>query len=460
MIKKPIIIFIALLLSLGAMANVSLPAIFGDHMVLKQNSTITIWGWGKPSEIVHVTPSWNNVESKVNVGNDGNWQVDITTPAAGGPYEIVVQGWNRITISDVLIGEVWVCSGQSNMEWTARNGINDAKEHTAKATNKELRLFSVTHRAANHPNYDIDGRWVVCSPEAMFDFSAIGYFFGDKLQKELNIPVGMINTSWGGTPIEVWTPAQKIENDPVLKEAATKVPEMSWSPNKPGVIYNAMIAPFTRFAISGALWYQGESNVDYTAAYAKSLETLIASWREAFNINFPFIYAQIAPYDKYAPNVGVEIRDAQRRVAGKVDNVAMLTIGDIGDTIDIHPRKKYEAGLRFAAAALNLTYNKKEFAYSGPQVADAVAKGSIVTVSFNECNKLHFNVKKQNYFEVAGADGVFQRANATIKGNKVVLTSKVKNPQSVRFEWLNSVIPTLYNEHNLPASSFKIDVTQ
>lgn len=460
MTNKLILTITGLLLAAIATANVSLPAIFGDHMVLKQRSTVTFWGWGKPSEVVTIIPSWSNTESKVAVSNDGNWQIDITTPDAGGPFEILVKGWNHITIKDVMIGEVWLCSGQSNMEWTARNGIDDAQKHTASATNKEVRLFSVTHRAANHPNYDIDGKWVVCSPEAMFDFSAIGYFFGNKLQQELDVPVGMINSSWGGTPIEVWTPSAKIENDPALAMAASKVPEMSWSPNKPGVIYNAMIAPFTRFPISGALWYQGESNVDYTAAYSKSLETLIASWREAFGFQFPFIFAQIAPYDKYAPGAGVEIRDAQRRVAQKVDNVAMIPVGDIGDTIDIHPRKKYEAGQRFANAALNIAYNRKDLAFQGPVVTAAKGKESTVTLSFSNCSRLISTVKKNDSFEVAGADGEFIKANASIKGNTIVLKSKINNPKTVRFEWKNSVIPTLFNEHNLPASSFQIAVEQ
>lgn len=457
--KHSIILLLAILLATGAKANVSLPAIFGDHMVLKQNSTITIWGWAKPFEEVVITPSWNNKESRVVVGNDANWQLQIETPEAGGPYEISVKGWNQFTIKDVLIGEVWLCSGQSNMEWSARLGIQNSEKHVQEATNQQVRFFSVTHRTAANPNYDVDGRWVVCSPESMVDFSALAYFFGNHLQKELNAPMGLINSSWGGTPIEVWIPGKKIEEDAFLSQAAEKVPEMGWSPRQPGVIYNAMIAPFTRFAISGAIWYQGESNVSNAYAYTNMMEALVGSWREKFNQQLPFIYAQIAPYNQYGDLSGVELREAQRKALETTTGTAMVLVSDIGDTADIHPRKKYEAGIRFANVALNRVYNKKEVPCDGPMVKQAQAKGNKVTVYFDHATKLSCTNPKPTHFEVAGSDGVFHQANAAIKGNQVVVSSaKVKEPKMIRHEWQNAVIPDLFNEHGLPASSFQIQV--
>ncbi len=457
--KYIIILWIAFLLAPCVKANVSLPAIFGDHMVLKQNSTITIWGWAKPFEEVVVIPSWNNKESRIKVGNDANWQLQIETPAAGGPYEISVKGYNQLIIKDVMIGEVWLCSGQSNMEWSARLEIENGSKHIQEATNAQIRFFAVTHRTASNPNYDVDGRWVVCSPETMIDFSALGYFFGNELQKNLNTPIGLINSSWGGTPIEVWIPSGKIENDPFLKEAAKKVPEMGWSPNQPGLVYNAMIAPFTHFGVSGTIWYQGESNVCNPYAYTRMMETLIASWRENFGYNFPFIFAQIAPYNQYGEHVGVELREAQRKVPDTTTGTAMVVLSDIGDTTDIHPRKKQEAGIRFANVALNMVYNKKEIRCFGPEINSATAKGSKVILSFNQAISLHSSNGKPAHFELAGADGIFHSANGVIKGNQVIISSaKVKEPKTVRHEWQNAVIPDLFNENNLPASSFEISV--
>ncbi len=454
-----ILFFIAILITSGLKANISLPAIFGDHMVLKQNSTVTIWGWAKPGEEIVVTPSWNDKESRLVVGNDANWALQIETPQAGGPYEISLKGYNQITIHDVLIGEVWLCSGQSNMEWSARLKIDNGDQHVEQATNNQIRFFAVTHRSASNPNYDIDGRWMVCSPQTMIDFSAIAYFFGNRLQTSINTPVGLINSSWGGTPIEVWIPTDKIANDPFLSEAAQKVPEMGWSPRHPGVVYNAMIAPFNRFALSGAIWYQGESNVCNTYAYTKMMETLIGSWRESFNQSIPFIFAQIAPYNQYGNHAGVELREAQRKVPTTTKGTAMVVVSDIGDTADIHPRKKYEAGVRLANVALNMVYNHKEVACYGPQLKTVQTKGNRVIISFEHAKQLNCTNAKPSHFELAGPDGIFHKATASIKENQVIVTSpKVKTPTMIRHEWQNAVIPDLFNESGLPASSFKAEI--
>ena len=194
-------------------ANVSLPSVFTNHMVLQQNYEITIWGWGKPFEEIKITTGWENIEHKTVTNNQANWKIVIPTPKAGGPFTIKVQGYNTIILEDILIGEVWICSGQSNMEWSAHMGIDNAEKEIADANFPEIRFFSVLHRTASEPNYDINGTWQICTPETMTDFSATAYFFARELQKELNVPIGIINASWGGTPAEVWTPTQSIQND-------------------------------------------------------------------------------------------------------------------------------------------------------------------------------------------------------------------------------------------------------
>ncbi|MHA6247468.1 sialate O-acetylesterase [Pontibacter sp. CAU 1760] len=448
-----------LLLGIAPLAKaVTVPSIFGSHMVLQQNAEITVWGSGKTGEEVTVTGSWDNKAITTKASNQARWQVKLNTPAAGGPYTVTIKGYNTIVLEDVLIGEVWLCSGQSNMEWSAAAGIEHAEEEVVKADHPEIRFFSVAHQTADGPQLDVQGEWVVSTPETMKQFSAVGYFFGREVQQELNVPVGLINSSWGGTPGEVWMNPQTIAQDPVLKAAAAKQQEVPWGPSQPGKAYHAMIAPLAPFRIAGALWYQGESNTGTPEAYETLLPTLIKNWRSDWGYEFPFYFVQIAPYKDYGPQAGAILRDSQRKSL-QTPQTGMVVVSDIGNNDDIHPRNKIDVGKRLANLALNKTYGKTDRPASGPLYQAMQVKGNKAIISFDHADKgLEVKGKSLQNFEVAGADRKFVKAQAKIVGNKVVVQAKgVREPAAVRFEWSNTVTPTLFNKAGLPASSFRTD---
>ncbi|WP_162054862.1 sialate O-acetylesterase [Pontibacter pamirensis] len=459
--KRNFILQVLLALSLS-MVNaawaVTVPAIFSDHMVLQQNAEIIIWGSAKSGEEVTVTGSWDNKPVKTKASNLAKWSVKLKTPAAGGPYTVTIKGYNTIVINDVLTGEVWLASGQSNMEWSAAAGIDRAEQEIPKANYPEIRFFSVAHQTADGPQLDLKGQWVVSTPETMKHFSAIGYFFGRELHQELNVPVGVINSSWGGTPGEVWVNPEVIAGDPVLAKAAAQQKEVEYGPTQPGKAYHAMIAPLIPYRIAGALWYQGESNTATPEAYATLLPALINNWRSEWGHEFPFYFVQIAPYKDYGPYAGALLRDSQRKSL-KTPNTGMVVVSDIGNNDDIHPRNKLDVGKRLANLALNKTYGKTERPASGPLFRDMKVEGRKVRLFFDYAdNGLVSKGKALTNFEIAGEDQNFVKADARIEGNTVVVQAKsVKNPVAVRYEWSNTVDPNLYNKAGLPASSFRTD---
>jgi len=441
------------------MANVSLPAVISDHMVLQQNAEVTIWGWGNPSEPITVTGSWDNKEIKTKASNLAQWQVKIQTPTTGGPYTLTVQGYNKIVIEDILMGEVWLCSGQSNIEWTTRAGIEGGAAEIQKANFPAIRFFTVPKKSADGVQLDLAGKWVVCTPETMPDFSAVGYFFGREVHQQLNRPVGLINSSWGGTPAEVWVNSATIAGNAGLAQAAAALTEVEYGPVRPGKAYNAMIAPLIPYKIAGALWYQGESNVSNPENYAELLPALIGNWRQEWGYEFPFYFVQIAPY-KYGESAyaGVQLRDAQRRSL-RVPNTGMVVISDVGNKDDIHPRNKIPVGERLANMALNKTYGKKELVPSGPLYRNMEVKGNKIKLYFDYAEPgLVAKGKELTHFEIAGSDQKFVKATAKIEGKTVVVSAKgVKNPVAVRFAWDNIAEPNLFNKAGLPASSFRTD---
>ncbi|WP_281239194.1 sialate O-acetylesterase [Flavobacterium praedii] len=444
-----------LILSNTAFANVTLPNIFSDNMVLQRNAEVTIWGWANPQEEVVITPSWNSETYKIKASNQAKWEIVIPTPKEGGPYTIAIKGYNEIVLKNILIGEVWICSGQSNMEMNASWGIENGDEEVKNAMNPNIRLFLVPKLTATTPQNNISGTWTACTPETMKYFSAVGYFFGKRLQEELkNVPIGLISSNWGGTPAEIWMPEEVIQNDPVLLETAKTRKEESYGPNQPGRAFNAMIYPLTQFKIAGALWYQGESNVG-SAVYDKTLTALITSWRKLWKYDFPFYYVQIAPY-KYGEDHfgGSIIRDAQRKVLQEV-NTGMVLTSDISTPEDIHPKDKKSVGTRLANLALVNTYKANSALVNGPIFKGIAINKNKVTVTFDYSEGLYFKDTKDDLFEVAGADNVFYKATAVIKNNAVVVQSdKVKTPVKVRYAWKNTDQATLFNKANLPTSSF------
>ena len=270
---KKIAFLCAALFPLLAVANVRLPAVLGSNMVLQQQSTVKLWGWSAPAERILVTTSWNNKTDTVVGTRDANWQLTVQTPAAGGPYTITFKGYNTVVLENILIGEVWVCSGQSNMEWSYNHKLKDIADELPTAANPNIRFFQITKATSTSPQDDCEASWVPCDSNTLKSFSAVGYFFGKKLNKDLNIPIGLINSSWSGTPAEVWANPEAIENNAVVKEAATKISPAAWWPYLPGRAYNAMIAPITDFAIAGAIWYQGEGNTAIPNTYGQSLRS-------------------------------------------------------------------------------------------------------------------------------------------------------------------------------------------
>jgi sialate O-acetylesterase len=435
-------------------ANISLPEIFSSNMVLQQNSDVIFWGWAKPGEKVIIKADWMNEEISAEGSVQGTWKISLKTPAAGGPYNILIKGQNEIILKNVLLGEVWLCSGQSNMEMSAQWGIDNGEEEIKNANYPEIRLFTVNTSTSLYPQDHFTGTWSVCTPETMKNFSAIGYFFARKLNKELGVPIGIINSSWGGTPAESWMPEEATQKDDFLREAAAKQKIVPWGPVEPARIYNAMISPMIQFHIAGVLWYQGEANTINGYAYKELLSSLIGSWRSKWGYDFPFYFAQIAPYKYGNPFEGVIVRDAQRK-ALDVPNTGMAVLSDLCDTLDIHPKDKQDAAMRLSFLALNRYYKKGLPEDSGPLYKDFTVDKNKAFISFSHSEGLHVKGEKLTYFEIAGADKKFYPAEAKIKGQQVIVQSKnVKIPVAVRFAWRNTAVPNLFNGANLPASCF------
>lgn len=445
-----------LMISSTLMANVILPNIFSDNMVLQRNSQVMLWGWANPQEEVIIIPSWDKKEYKIKTSNQAKWEIQIPTPKEGGPYTISIKGYNEFVLKNILIGEVWLCSGQSNMEMSASWGIENGEEAIKNAANPNIRFFLVPKLTANSPQDNLTGNWTECSPETMKYFSAVGYFFAKRLQEDLkNVPIGLISSNWGGTPAEIWMPEDVILKDPILLESAKTRKEESYGPNQPGRAFNAMIYPLAKFKIAGTIWYQGESNVGSTT-YDKTFSNLISSWRSLWNYEFPFYFVQIAPY-KYGENHfgGAIIRDAQRKVSQKLPNTGMVVTSDISTFEDIHPKNKKTVGDRLANLALTNTYKTNSNVASGPLFKSFKTDKNKVVVSFEYAEGLYFKDKKSDLFEVAGADNVFYKVSAVIKNNTIQLqSSQVKVITKVRYAWKNTDQSTLFNKANLPTSSF------
>ncbi|WP_029033810.1 sialate O-acetylesterase [Salinimicrobium terrae] len=452
------LILLTLMSTVEAFSNVSLPSIFSDNMVLQRNDEVKIWGWAKPGEVVRISTTWAADTLQTKVGNNGTWEILLSTPDVREPQEITISGYNTVVLKNVLLGEVWLVSGQSNMEWTAAAGIDNAEEAIAGAENDQIRFFTVLNRTASCPQQDLDGEWRASTPETMKHFSAVAYFFGKKLNEELGVPVGLINSSWGGTPAEVWMPAEIIEKNEELSRAAKMLPEVEYGPRDPGMLYNAMISPLTPFKLAGILWYQGESNTENADHYEQIFSALINSWRQKWNYEFPFYYAQIAPYD-YGDNFsGVKVRDAQRRVL-KMPKTGMVMTSDIGDLDDIHPRNKKGVGLRFANLALHEIYEKETAAYF-PLFERVEKKGSKLQIYFSHADELELNSQdKKSQFEVAGTDGRFEPVKMKLKNNFIELDVKnIQDPKAVRYSWGNTSVSNIFNDAGLPASSFTEEI--
>lgn len=452
---------ILLLVVQNGFAKLWLPSILSDNMVLQQNTEVTIWGWTTASnEEITITGSWNNTAVKVKA-YQGKWSAKLPTPKAGSTYTVTISGHEKIVINNVLIGEVWLGSGQSNMQWTPQQGLLDGEKEVENANYPSIRFFHVAHHTAEYPQEQTLGKWVECTPETMKNFSSVAYFFGRKLHKELSVPVGLINSSWGGTPVETWIDKDALTSNDELKQAAKKIPSNVWRPHLPGDAYNAMIYPIAKFSIAGFIWYQGESNRENAFSYYKSFPLLIDSWRKEWGKELPFYFVQIAPFTYNSPkNIDAAVvRDAQLQTMLSVSKTGMAVINDIGNLKNIHPIKKQEVGRRLALWALAKDYGKTNIEYSGPVYKSSTIKRKKIALHFEHAaTGLMKKGKELTEFYIAGTDRVFYKAKAKIVGNTVEVSSnEVKAPVAVRFAFSNTALPNLFNNEGLPATAFRTD---
>ena len=471
--KKNALIICLLLVFSITQAKVKLPSFFADNMVLQQNAKIPIAGEATPTATITLQTSWNGKKYETKADEQGSWKLTVQTPAYGGPYEMVISDGETLTLQNILIGDVWFCSGQSNMEMPLAGWgkILNYEEEIAKADFPNIRLLQVLHTTGQVPSSDAilwDGAWKTCSPQNIPEFSSTAYFFAKEVYEKTGVPIGLIHSSWGGTYVEAWMSENTLTKFPELKEAYGKMrstPVDSFDTkngNQPTVLYNAMVAPFIHFPIKGAIWYQGESNADRAVAYRDLFPAMIKDWRAKWGIgNFPFYFVQLANFMKkeeapIASNWGM-LREAQT-YALKLPNTGMAVITDIGDTDDIHPKNKQEVGRRLALQALNHTYNQA-LVCSGPALKSHKIKGNEVLLNFDvAAEQLVLKDNGNHAFAIAGKDHKFYWAKATRNGSQIILSSpEVSEPVAVRYAWANNPDLSLFNAVGLPASPFRTD---
>ncbi|MFI3267077.1 MAG: sialate O-acetylesterase [Rikenellaceae bacterium] len=446
-------------------AQIVTPAVISDNMVLKRNSTAKIWGWGKSADEVYVVAEWNLSDTvRVKCDPNGKFLAEINTPEAGGPYIIKIVGkTSQKLISNVLIGEVWLCSGQSNMQMSMSSLFGTEVEFAnemATVNNPQIRTFRVPLIGADTPQIDCKANWEECSSKTISDVSLTAYFFAKKLQEELNIPVGIVMSSWGGTNAEVWIPerAQTEALDKCNKVAGNRL----WKPTQTGKLYNSMIYPLVPFDFSGTLWYQGESNVPYYQYYDSIMRSLIDSWREDFTENMPFYFVQIAPhtYSSVSKDKSAYLREQQLMTASH-DNCGMVVINDIiEDVTNIHPKTKPQVGARLADMALSRHYMMEGYDSKYPEVGDITVCDKKIIVTFNNCDNgiVLLDEKSSSGFKIAGEDGIFVDANVKLDSNTITLSSKsVKSPIYVRYLFDDSSTCGVQGTNGLPLIPFRND---
>ena len=499
---RSLLLLIGLLVAtcVRGLADITLAPLFRDGAVLQRDQPLTVWGRAAAAEKVAV--KFRNQTAAVITGADGRWRVTLKPEKASTePAELVATGANTVTVRDVLVGDVWLCSGQSNMAFLLRNA-SDAEAAIAAANFPLIRQFKVPNVAAEKPEDDVGGSWVACTPETAPAFSAVAYYFALELYRKHQVPVGIVNSSWGGTQIEGWMSEAALRRNPAAKEifgrweqrlaefpqkmaeysAATGSAGASVAPGKsakakkrapakpegpgsrwvPGGIYNAMIAPLVPYAFRGALWYQGEANAARHAEYASLFTGLIQQWREAFGQRLPFYFVQLANFERNAGNTGTDwafLREAQAAALSLPETGMAVTI-DIGDPKDIHPKNKKDVGHRLAVLALQQLYGEAVEAH-GPVFKSAQPEGAAMRVSFTHGDGLRLHPPKTDgriSFEIAGEDRKFVPANARLDGDTLIVSSeRVKRPVAVRYAWRNSPDARLFNKASLPAAPFRSD---
>jgi sialate O-acetylesterase len=450
-----------------AAAALQLASVFGDHMVLQRDAPIPLWGNAEPGADVTIKVAGKSVTGRADAA--GKFLLTLDPLSAGGPHELTVTtAGATVTIHDVLVGEVWVCSGQSNMEWPV-SGAANAQAEIAGAVHPRLRLYTVPHAVADAPRTEVAGSWQVCSPTSISQFSAVGYYFGRELEQKLDVPVGLIHSSWGGTPAESWTTPQTLAAEPDYKPILdrwsaelAKGTQPNTNPWQPSSLYHGMIAPLLPLSIRGAIWYQGESNADRAYQYRKLFPAMISDWRRAFHHgDLPFLFVQLANFKPAASEPGesawAELREAQSMTLALPHTGMSVTI-DIGDEKDIHPKNKQEVGRRLALLALADVYGQKIEA-RGPTYDSMSVDRDQIRIRFKHADGLATqDGGAVQGFAIAGADHKFVWAQAEIeKDTIVVYCDDVHQPVAVRYAWGDNPKCNLINKAGLPASPFRTD---
>lgn len=486
-----------------AMASVKLPAVFSDGMVLQQKAKAAFWGWAEPGEKISITPGWSKQPVSVIADDKGKWKLTIATPSYGGPFEMKVQGSNTVVMKDVLIGEIWLCAGQSNMAFTVK-GAENAKAEIARADFPAIRYFSVKRQYGPNEFDDAPGSvWQKTSPSTVPGFSAVAYFFAKKIYQETGIPIGILFNAWGGTPAEAWTPSAVLSSDAMLTRYNQRWTDIlnkigtdsvkylerlkAWNETRgttdsnqykkpaepqtlyyykrpwraPSVLYNGMICPLAPYTIKGVLWYQGESNVAYADEYYHLFSSMIQSWRDKWQQQFPFYFVQIAPNGYKDLDAAARLREAQYLVSKKISGTAMAATADIGNMKDIHPVKKKEVGDRLAFIALAKNYGRKNIIYTGPEVTKTSVKNGVVHLVFNQDIALSSGQQPAGFeigYKKPGTDSLyFIKAAAQLINRQVqVLSPDTNHPLAVRYAWTLAAEGNIKNNAGLPAYPFRI----
>lgn len=498
-IQKLLLLILVLGIQSATIAQVKLPALVGDNMVLQQNAKVNLWGWAAPNEKISIQLSWQNTFVETVASPEGNWKVAVNTPQGSEKKQtITIEAFNTIVLKNILIGEVWVCSGQSNMffpvgkqEGTWKTGVKNYEEEVKNANFPNIRIFTVLTKASPKPLDDVTGSWQECSPKSVDTFSAVAYFFGRDLYQKLNVPIGLISSSWGGTKAEAWTSQSVLEgnsdflsiletdakNEKLYQEKLEKyyadlkkerlannndltkseVKKPKKEENKTSyVLYNAMLYPLINYTMKGVIWYQGESNAEQAKLYQTLFPAMVKNWRSDWKQgDFPFYYVQITPHKSQ----NAAIREAQLLSLKTIPNTGMVVTTDVGNATNIHPIDKQTVGQRLALIARAKTYNESKLTYSGPIYNHLKIKKDRVQLFFDYADSgFKKTTESLKEFEIAGEDKVFYPADAKIDGKTIVVSSsKVKNPVAVRFAWKPIPEPNVFNTENLPASPFRTD---
>lgn len=460
------------LLTIQVHAQPKLASIFTDNMVLQQQSEVPIWGWDEPGRAITIKTSWNGKSYKTKTLVNGSWKLKVATPKAGGPYLMTINSNKSIKLQNILIGEVWICGGQSNMEMPVKGfkaqPIIGSNEAILRSRNRNIHLYTVPRASVTEPQVNSKpSGWKTAEPESVANFSATGYFFGRLLYEMLDVPIGLINVSYSGSSIEAWMSPENLKSFEDIKIPA-KGDSIKAVSRTPTTLYNGMLHPIAGYGIKGAIFYQGESNYERPDQYEELFPLFVKQCRTEWTQgDFPFYYVQIAPYNytQLPPyNSGGKYnsayqRDAQRKSLTKILNSSMAVVMDIGEENNIHPANKEAGGKRLALLALTNTYGMKGFGSGSPLYKSISVNGAIATINFdNATNGLTSYGKELSHFEIAGNNKMFYPAKAVINGGSIAVSSPlVKEPVAVRYAFNDFVIGDLFNTEGFPASSFRTD---